>query len=175
MWFVGTCEWDYCLPFDEDVKRCELHDKESDPAYSLIVRVTIHLFIISTVWCQLYHSVHQQLGSNTLEHKLHERLTWSVERDGRYKYWLAACILFLVGLPIDKYEALISSLDGQGKDNLTVDRLNYQLLQSSDSKAFSHSTRKDSKANFSKSNVSDNHWFPVKWINESFLWFSTLF
>ena len=67
-----------------------------------------------------------------------------------------ACGL-LASLPLDKYEALITSLDVQCKDHQQFDRLEYLLLQSFDDETFNDSIRKDREANFSKSKVSDNN------------------
>ena len=54
----------------------------------------------------------------------------------------------LARFPLNKYEALITSLDVQGEDNLQFDRLKYLLLQSSNHKAFNDSTRKTAKQTF---------------------------
>ena len=73
----------------------------------------------------------------------------------------------LSSLPLDKYEAVITSIDVQSENNLQLDRLTYLPLLSSDSEAFHDSTSKNSKKNFSKSNVSDyNHWVWGKQVNE---------
>ena len=112
---------------------------------------------------QKYHSVWYQLGSNLLEHInymkiLHDQL--NKMRDTITDKQLAWDLL--ASFPLDKYEALITSLDMLGEDNLQFDRLKYLLLQSFDHETFYDSTRKDSKANFSKSNVSDNNqWVSV--------------
>ena len=94
------------------------------------------------------------MGSKTLDHMncmktLHDQLN---EMGNRITDKQLACYL-LASLLLDSYEALITSLDMQGEDNLQFERFKYQLLQSSVCKAFNDSTRKDSKANFSQSSV----------------------
>lgn len=162
----------------DDVKKCELHDRESDLAYSLIIQTIdkgqyIHVrhtesakdawdalgeqynkvsLYQQTVMRQKYHSVRYQSGSNMLEHincmkTLRDQLN---EMGDTITDKQLACDL-LASLPLDKYEALITSLDVQGEENLQFDRLKYLLLQFSDREAFNDSTRKDSEANFAKS------------------------
>ena len=95
---------------------------------------------------QKYDSVCYQLGSlNTNCMKtLHDQLN---EMGDTITDKQLVCDL-LASLPLEKYEPLITSLDVHSKDTL--------LLQTSDRKAFKDSTRKDSKTNLSKLNVTSN-------------------
>ena len=78
-----------------------------------------------------------------------------------------ACNL-LVSLPLNHYEVLLTSLAVQGEKNLQFERWMYLHLLSFYCEAFNDFRRKNSKANFSKSNVSDyNHQVLGKWVNGS--------
>ena len=122
---------------------------------------------IKIVLYQKYHNIHYLLGSNMLKQiNCMKTLCDQLNQMGDTVTDKELACNLLASLPLDKYEAFNTSLDVQGEDNLQVDRLKGLILLSFDCEVFYDSTRKDSEANFSKSNMSGyNHWVPKKRIN----------